>query len=59
MEVILGTIVFIMFLVFVSFIIACQDEKLELWIAIFGKSLGKSLYNFNIEMNNKFNNFWK
>ena len=59
MEIILGIIVFGVFLTFLSFIIACWDEKLEYWTDIFGNSLGKSLYNFNIETNNKFNNFWK
>ena len=52
-------ILFGMFLIFLPVIISCRDEKLEVWTDIFGKSLGKLLYNFNIEMNNKFNNFWK
>ena len=52
-------ILFVMFWIFFCFIIACWNEKLEVWTNNFGNFLGKLLYNFNIEMNNKFNNFWK
>jgi len=36
-----------------------SDEKVEYWTDVFGDSLGKSLYNFNIEINSKFIDFWK
>ena len=52
-------ILFWLFWIFFCFIIVCWDEKLEFWTNIFGNFLGKLLYSFNIEMNNKFNNFWK
>ena len=58
MEIIL-CILFGVFLIFLPVIISCWDKKLEIWTEIFGDFLGKLLYNFNIEMNKKFSNFWK
>ena len=52
-------ILFLVFWVFFCFIISYWNEKLEYWTDTFGNFLGKLLYNFNIEMNSKFNNFWK
>lgn len=52
-------ILFWVFFIFLCFIIACWDEKLEFWTNNFGNFFGKLLYNFNIWVNNKFIDFWK
>lgn len=60
--VILGIVGFILLLVVViycSAIIAYWNEPEHMWTYQFGDSLGKRLYEWNVNVNKIYNNFWK
>ena len=49
----------VVFCIFAGMFLSCWNESLNWWCFIFGADLGETFYNFNLEMNNNFKNFWK
>ena len=44
---------------FIAVFTCCWNESLWLWQDTFGDTMGKALYNFNININKHRDNFWK
>lgn len=59
MIVVLPVVAIVGFCIFTGMFLGCWNESLNWWCSTFGADLGETFYNFNLEMNNNFKNFWK
>ena len=49
----------VVFFIFMCGVLACWNDGVLNWQLMFGHKVGTKLYNFNIQVNNYFKNFWK